>query len=171
MRSYKVQVNGRTYFVSAEPLGKERVRAVLDGEVFESESLGVGEISTTIVRSGDEAVRVACRVLQNGGVDVWVGGLPFPISVQAAVAAGTFGLLERVVGEKFGGEIRALMPGRVTSVLVREGEMVELGAPLLILEAMKMLNEITSPFAGRVVRVHVREGETVRKDAILVVLE
>lgn len=57
------------------------------------------------------------------------------------------------------------------SVLVGEGEMVEPGAPLLILEAMKMLNEITSPFAGRVVRVHVREGETVRKNAILVVVE
>jgi pyruvate carboxylase subunit B len=74
-------------------------------------------------------------------------------------------------GEKFGGEIRALMPGRVTSVLVGEGEVVELGDPLLIFEAMKMLNEISSPFAGRVVRVHVREGETVRKDAILMVLE
>ena len=171
MRSYKVQVNGRTYFLSVEPVGRDTFRVVLDGEVFESESLSDGEVSTWIVRSGDEAVRAWCRVRQNDRVEVWVGGLPFSISLHAAVTTDTSGLLERAGGGKFGGQIRALMPGRVTSVLVREGDTVELGAPLLILEAMKMLNEITSPFAGRVVRVHVREGETVRKDAILVVVD
>lgn len=171
MHSYKVQVNGRTYAASAERLGEDRFRVALDGQVFEGESLSEGDISTWVVRFGDETVRAECRVLQNGRVDVWVAGLPFPSVVQAAATSGTSGLLERAGGEKFGGQIRALMPGRVTSVLVGEGEMVEPGAPLLILEAMKMLNEITSPFAGRVVRVHVREGETVRKDAILVVVE
>jgi biotin carboxyl carrier protein len=171
MHNYKVQVNGRTYFVSAEQAGKERVRATLDGEIFESESLSDGEFSTWIVRRGDEALHAECRGLQNDRLDVWIDGLPFSTSVQTVVTTGTPGLLERVSGEKFGAQIRALMPGRVTSVLVREGEMVEGGAPLLVLEAMKMLNEITSPFAGRVVRVHVREGETVRKDAILVLVE
>ena len=170
MRNYNVQVNGRTYAVSAEPLGKGRFRVALNGEVFESESLSEGDISTWIVRSGDEAVRAACRVRQNGSVTVWLAGLPFPSVVQVAVPTGTSGL-KPAGGEKFGGEIRALMPGRVTSVLVGEGEVVKLGDPLLIFEAMKMLNEIASPFAGRVVRIHVREGETVRKDAILMALE
>jgi biotin carboxyl carrier protein len=142
----------------------------LNGEVFEGEALSEGDISTWIVRSGDEAVRAACKVIQKDSVTVWLAGLPFPSVVQAAIATGT-STLRPAGAEKFGGEIRALMPGRVTSVLVGEGEVVKLGDPLLIFEAMKMLNEITSPFAGQVVSVHVREGETVRKDAILVVLK
>lgn len=79
MRSYKVQVNGRTYAASSELLGEDRFRVALDGEVFEGESLSEGAISTWIVRSGDETVRAECRVLQNGRVDVWVAGLPFRV--------------------------------------------------------------------------------------------
>ena len=90
--------------------------------------------------------------------------------MQVAVPTGTSGLKPKG-GEKFGGEIRALINWRVTSVLVGEGEVIKLGDPLLIFEAMKMLNEIASPFAGRVVRIHVREGETVRKNAFLMALE
>src|SRR5208283_1150565 len=161
MRSYNVRVNGRTYAVSAEPLGKDRFRVALDDEVFESEALSEGDISTLIVRSGDEAVRAACKALQSGSVSVWLAGLPFPSVVQVAMPIDTLGL-KPAGSEKFGGEIRALMPGRVTSVLVHEGEVVKSGDPLLIFEAMKMLNEIASPFAGRVVRIHVREGESVR---------
>lgn len=59
------------------------------------------------------------------------------------------------------------MPGRVTSILVKEADYVELGSPLLILEAMKMQNEISSPIAGRIRSIGVREGETVKKDALL----
>jgi biotin carboxyl carrier protein len=63
------------------------------------------------------------------------------------------------------------MPGRITSILVREGELVSEGSPLLILEAMKMQNEITSPIPGRVKSVLVREGATVKKDATLIIVE
>lgn len=171
MRSYKVQVNDRSHAVSAETIEENMFRVVLDGEVFDAESLGEGSISTWVVHCGNETIHVDCRILQNGRMEVWLAGLPFQIVVQVAATITTSGLLERTEGGKFGGEIRALMPGHVTSVLVREGEAVEQGTPLLILEAMKMLNEITSPSTGRVVRVHVREGETVKKDAILLVVD
>jgi len=70
-----------------------------------------------------------------------------------------------------GGQIRALMPGRITSVLVKEQEEVKEGMALLILEAMKMQNEITAPNAGKVKHVFVHEGETVKKGAVLVSIE
>jgi biotin carboxyl carrier protein len=63
------------------------------------------------------------------------------------------------------------MPGRITSILIREGESVDLGTPLLILEAMKMQNELTSPTAGHVKSIHVQEGATVKKDSLLIVVE
>lgn len=99
-----------------------------------------------------------------------MGGVVFPSSVQE-IGCGVTAPPTGTGGGSVGGEIRALMPGRITSILVREGEDVGVGAPLLVLEAMKMQNEITSPRSGRVRSIRVREGETVKKDAVLVVLE
>ncbi|MFQ5843795.1 MAG: biotin/lipoyl-containing protein [Planctomycetota bacterium] len=63
--------------------------------------------------------------------------------------------------------IHAIMPGMVREVLVREGGSVKKGAALLILEAMKMQNEIRADRPGTVSRVHVRAGATVEKGAPL----
>jgi len=54
--------------------------------------------------------------------------------------------------------IKALMPGKVLKLLVKEGERVEEGQPVLILEAMKMQNEYVAPSAGIVGRILVEEG-------------
>jgi biotin carboxyl carrier protein len=66
-----------------------------------------------------------------------------------------------------GGMIKALMPGRVTRILVAEGETVKKGAGLLILEAMKMENEIQAPADGTVDRIFVSAGQTVEGGAEL----
>ncbi len=70
-----------------------------------------------------------------------------------------------------GALVRAPMPGRVVAVLVEEGASVARGAPLLILEAMKMQNEVPSPAGGVVKEVQVRAGTTVGKEDILLVIE
>jgi biotin carboxyl carrier protein len=72
--------------------------------------------------------------------------------------------------EQFNGKIQALMPGRITGILVREGEGVEAGTPLLVLEAMKMQNEITSPAAGTIASIQLHEGESVKRGSVLLVL-
>ena len=63
--------------------------------------------------------------------------------------------------------VRAPMPGLVVKVEVEEGEMVEAGGGLLVVEAMKMENPLTAAVAGRVGRIHVVAGQTVKKDEIL----
>jgi biotin carboxyl carrier protein len=63
------------------------------------------------------------------------------------------------------------MHGTIVAVQIQEGEDVEEEAPLVVLEAMKMQNALTSPIRGRVSRVLVRAGETVEGDALLMVLE
>ncbi len=60
-----------------------------------------------------------------------------------------------------GGTIAAPMPGRVVRVLVATGDQVEADAPLLIVEAMKMENEVRSPAAGIVRSIAVAAGDTV----------
>jgi len=68
-------------------------------------------------------------------------------------------------------EIRAIIPGRVVSVAVAVDDALDIGQPLLILEAMKMQNELRSPRAGRVTRVAASAGQTVEIGDLLVVLE
>jgi biotin carboxyl carrier protein len=66
-----------------------------------------------------------------------------------------------------GGVVKALMPGRVVRVLVAKGDTVRKGAGLLILEAMKMENEIQAPTDGTVDELFVEPGQTVEAGADL----
>ena len=68
-------------------------------------------------------------------------------------------------------EVRSVMPGKVAAVLVVEGAEVEAGAGLLVIEAMKMENEITAPRAGRVTSIRTAPGDAVESGALLAVLE
>jgi biotin carboxyl carrier protein len=67
--------------------------------------------------------------------------------------------------------INAPMPGLVKAVLIEPGAEVDAGTRLVVLEAMKMENEITAPRAGRVSRVHVEAGTVVEAGKPLVTLE
>ena len=64
--------------------------------------------------------------------------------------------------------IKAPMPGRIIDVMVREGSTVVKGEPLVILEAMKMQNEIISPVNGTIVKVSAKPNTNVMKDDLLV---
>ncbi len=60
------------------------------------------------------------------------------------------------------------MPGKIIDVLVREGATVLRGEPVVILEAMKMQNEILAPVNGTVVKVSAKANTNVMKDDLLV---
>jgi biotin carboxyl carrier protein len=66
--------------------------------------------------------------------------------------------------------IVAPMPGRVVKVLVRPGDMVDARQGLVVVEAMKMENELRAPGAGTVTEVKVTEGASVEANTVLVVL-
>jgi biotin carboxyl carrier protein len=67
--------------------------------------------------------------------------------------------------------IEAVMPGRVVRLLVEEGQEVEAGQGVLVLEAMKMENEVAAPRAGTVSTLKVAQGETVETGQMLAVVE
>jgi biotin carboxyl carrier protein len=64
--------------------------------------------------------------------------------------------------------VEAVIPGTIQRILVTEGQEVASGTPLLILEAMKMRNEVRSPVAGTVAKIYVKEGDQVPKARLLV---
>ena len=68
------------------------------------------------------------------------------------------------------GVIHPPMPGRVVSIKVKEGDSVKTGSPILVLEAMKMQNEISSNMDGIVREIRVSEGDLVESGDVLVVI-
>jgi biotin carboxyl carrier protein len=77
---------------------------------------------------------------------------------------------ERVEGAG-AGSLKAIMPGRIVRILVSQGDAVKKGTGLLVLEAMKMENEIQSPSDGVVSEIFVQQGQTVETGTTLVEIE
>ena len=99
-----------------------------------------------------------------------VGGQTFDIEMsEAAVTAKP----RRSGGrkKKKSGTVSANIPGKVVTVEVEVGQEVIEGQVILILEAMKMQNEIQAPVSGTVVSVHCDEGEAIEANVPLVVIE
>jgi biotin carboxyl carrier protein len=65
------------------------------------------------------------------------------------------------------GEVKANMPGQIISLMLKEGDPVEAGQVVLILEAMKMENELVAPKSGTLKKVSVKEGDLVMKGDLL----
>ncbi len=99
------------------------------------------------------------------GIDVDIRGLSHELAVvdprRKALRTG---------GGAAGGSIKTQMPGRVVRVLVAEGDVVAKGTPLVVVEAMKMENEIKSPRDGTISRVAINAGDLVEARAVLVEL-
>jgi len=76
--------------------------------------------------------------------------------------------LEKQVDASAAVSIEAPMPGKIVDILVEVGGEVKEGEPIIILEAMKMQNEITSHISGIVQSISVKKGESVMKDDVLI---
>ncbi|MBL6891048.1 MAG: biotin/lipoyl-binding protein [Candidatus Poseidoniaceae archaeon] len=73
--------------------------------------------------------------------------------------------------KKKSGTVSANIPGKIVTIEVSEGDVVEEGQVILILEAMKMQNEIQAPISGMVNSVHCEEGQSIEANVPLVVIE
>ncbi|HEY5598149.1 MAG TPA: acetyl-CoA carboxylase biotin carboxylase subunit [Kiloniellales bacterium] len=106
----------------------------------------------------------AAIVPQAGELMVIVGGQSHPLRLADPLDSA----IDAVVGD---GRITAPMPGKVVKVHVAAGEAVTRGAPLIILEAMKMEHAIPAPSDGRIAAVHYAAGDAVEEGAELLTLE
>ena len=70
-----------------------------------------------------------------------------------------------------GGELHSPMPGKIVKILVKEGALVKKGQGIVVIEAMKMENELSCPKDGSVKRIEVAEGQAVVGGALLLVIE
>jgi pyruvate carboxylase subunit B len=89
------------------------------------------------------------------------GGAQQPASVKKAIAS-------RRPAPSKEGDVTTSMPGSIVDVLVKEGDTVKAGQPVLITEAMKMETEVQAPVSGRVTAVYAQKGDSVNPDEVLV---
>jgi biotin carboxyl carrier protein len=170
---YEVEIGGRTRQVAISRAG-EAFTAVVDGRTFQVNAVRI------------DAMTLSLLLQREGGTsrifDVTI--VPDPASGQVTVHVGdatmTVGLNGRRLtgGRDEGGDagtgpqrILAPMPGKIVRVLVQSGEAVRARQPLVVVEAMKMENELRAGRGGTVAEVHVQEGLSVDAGALLVVIQ
>ncbi|MEL6431926.1 MAG: biotin/lipoyl-containing protein [Planctomycetota bacterium] len=162
-----VQIGERTFETEiVERAG--RLEVLLDGKLCDvtyTEADGDGQV--TVILDGRS------YALSMGGdandVSVTVAGYRYDCALEdERERAANLAARE---ASKGGGTVKAVMPGVVVELLVEEGDEVTEGQPLLILEAMKMQNEIGAPGEGVVKSIHASGGQAVGAGEKLVTLE
>lgn len=120
---------------------------------------------TVTVGGNPHTVEVTGQMATVDGIayDIQVVGLEEPKQTKRKAATAS-------AGEE-AGAITAIMPGLIVKVLKNEGDKVEAGEVVLILEAMKMQNELHAKQSGKIKQILVRQGETVEMRQVLAVIE
>ena len=122
------------------------------------------------VKVNGKEFEVEIELNDDGTYEATVEGQTFSIEVPNAQAAPR---ARRGGGgkKKKSGTVSANIPGKVVTVEVKEGDVVKEGQVILILEAMKMQNEIQAPVDGTVINVACEEGQAIEANVPLVVIE
>ena len=122
------------------------------------------------VKVNGEEFEVEIELNDDGTYEATVEGQTFSIEVPNAQATPR---ARRGGGgkKKKSGTVSANIPGKVVTVEVKEGDVVKEGQVILILEAMKMQNEIQAPVDGTVINVACEEGQAIEANVPLVVIE
>jgi biotin carboxyl carrier protein len=139
--------------------------------------------SAVRVRIGDREILAESTPNTDGGGILAIDGRRYPvfgarrkesIFVSVGPASFEFKPVEAAARRRARGlaaaEVTAPMPGKVLKVLVRDGDMVEAGQPLVVIEAMKMETTLAAESAAMVKHVRVEEGQTVDHGAVLIEL-
>lgn len=144
----RVTVDGKTYNVDLEAVaGQPLYSLLIDNQSFEG-----------FVENDDEGWRVLLRG------DLYEARVVDERAMRLAKSAGG------AVAQSGDFHLKAPMPGLVVSIPASEGQAVKKGDILVILESMKMQNELKSPRDGVVMRVKVKGGDTVEQNQIMITM-
>ena len=159
-------VGNTDHEVTVEPLDGGRYRVRVDGREREIDARRVEPGTWSLLAAGGGRARLVDVEGAAPDLTATVDGVALALRLQDARKA----LAGRITAgrEKNGPQpVRAPMPGKVVKVLVRSGEAVKAGQGVVVVEAMKMENELRAPRDGSVVEVLAREGLAVEAGQVL----
>jgi biotin carboxyl carrier protein len=162
---YDVTIDGKNYRLDLSR-ADGRWSCRLDGHDVEVEAI-LARPDVLSLRIGNLAYEVKSERVAND-LHLWVGSTRFAVEVRDPRSLRGRSRAADHQGPK---KITAPMPGKVVRLLVREGDSVEAGAGVAVVEAMKMQNEIKSPKKGTVQRILVSESTPVNAGDVLAIVE
>lgn len=162
---YDVEIQGRQVSIELEQRDS-RIQARVGPRQYDIEVVFPEEGAYTFL-AGDRVYEARVWASEPNSLNVTIGGQLFSTSIidrkhrRSTTERGTEGRQNLI----------APMPGKVVRVLLAAGDEVTMGQGVVVVEAMKMQNEIKSPKSGRVLEVRVAEGATVNANQVLAVVE
>ena len=170
--TFDIEINGRGRTISIERATAERFRVIVDGRAQLVDATRVGSFGLSLLFDGADRSSREIQVAPGrapGEMLVGIDGKSVVVVVNGRRTgrAGADGDAH-ARGEQ---AVVAPMPGRVVRLLVATGDEVSARQPIVVVEAMKMENELRSSAAGRVRAIRAQPGEAVEKGAVLVELE
>ena len=165
----KALLNNQEHDLALE-FNEPQLAAEVDGRRYSLE-VHAAEGNSYLILNGTNVYdcRLSAHVGSRSTFDVTVNGNTFPITIVDPRRLRTDQDSDR--HHHGTAEITAQMPGKVVKVLVEPGQEIAAGAGLMVVEAMKMQNEMKSPRSGVVVSVSVSAGDTVEAGALLAIVQ
>ena len=142
-------------------------RVILDGRPVAADAVEIAPHTFSILFEG-RSFEITVTPSPDGTLNLQTGGQDFTAEVIDPRA--WTGRRHANVEAEGRQQVVAPMPGKVVRLLVKEGDYVEAGQSLLVVEAMKMQNEIRSPKSGTVERILAKEGQPVNAGEVLCVV-
>ncbi len=163
--TYDVSIDGKNFRLEVNR-ADGRWLCRLDGREVEVDAV-LARPDVLSLRIGNKAYEVKCERVA-GETHLWVGSARFAAEVRDPRSLRG---RARAVDDRGPKKLTAPMPGKIVRVLVSEGAAVDAGAGVLVMEAMKMQNEIKSPKKGKIQRILVSEGAAVNAGDVLAIVE
>jgi len=160
---YEVRIGGKVRVVEFTR-NSDTLRISLDGKLLDADAVEVATNTFSILIEG-ESYEVRVAPMPDGTLTLHTGIAEYSAEVEdpRAWRGRRHGAME-AEGRQ---QVVAPMPGKVVRVLVNAGEAVEVGQGIMVVEAMKMQNEIRSPKSGKVEKLLAKEGQAVNAGEIL----
>ncbi len=163
--TYDVIIDGKSRRLELERR-KDGWSCRLDGREIPVDAI-LARADVLSLRIGDRAFEVKCERV-GPETHFWVGSERFAVEVRDPRSLRTRG---RATDERGPKKLTAPMPGRVVRILAAQGAEIEAGAGVVVVEAMKMQNEVKSPKKGTIQKILVSIGAAVNAGDVLAVVE
>jgi biotin carboxyl carrier protein len=163
--TYDITIDGKSYRLELNR-GEAGWLCRVDGQEVAVDAV-LARPDVLSLRLGNQAFEVKCERV-GGDMHLWVGSRRFAAEIRdpRSLRGRT-----RAADDQGPKKLIAPMPGKVVRVLVSEGTEVEAGTGVLVVEAMKMQNEIKSPKRGRIQKILASEGAAVNAGDVLAIVE
>jgi len=159
-------------FLCCEKEFKLFLKEIQDGHLQVSINKKKHDVSVEFVTEDEFLLKVNGKVYDvivhqnSGSYDICMTGKAIRVEKKSP-----FQLIRNNVAQAKGADVKTSMPGRVVELLLKEGDEVKEEEPVLVLEAMKMQNEIKSPQNGKIKNIFPKPGDSVEAGAVLFTVE